>query len=78
MSTALNDDGGGNGQSLWQRDGNRWLIDSVGELPDGTDTAAVNVLTRLNDNEILWRSVERLLGPDQLPDTDPIKLTRVK
>lgn len=74
----LFDDAGGNGQGLWQRDGNRWLIDSVGELPNGTDTAAVNVLTRLGDNEILWRSVDRLLGTDELPDTDPIKLTRVK
>ena len=50
----LFDDAGGNGQGLWQRDGNRWLIDSVGELADGTDTASVNVLTRLSDDEILW------------------------
>ena len=69
---------GGNGQSLWVRDGNRWLLDSVGELPDGTETAAVNVLTRLNDNEFVWRSIDRALGSMNLPDTDPVKLTRVK
>jgi uncharacterized protein (TIGR02246 family) len=74
----LFDDAGGNGQSLWVRDGNRWLLDSVGELPDGTDTSAVNVLTRLSDDEFLWRSVERSAGPVELPDSAPIKLTRVK
>jgi uncharacterized protein (TIGR02246 family) len=72
------DASGGNGQGLWIRDGNRWLIDSLGELPDGTDTAAVNVITRLGDNEFLWRSIERTLGPAELPDTDPVKVTRVK
>ena len=69
---------GGNGQSLWMRDGNRWLLDSVGELPDGTDTSAVNVLTRLSDDEFLWRSIDRALGDLELPDSDPVKLTRVK
>jgi uncharacterized protein (TIGR02246 family) len=69
---------GGNGQCLWVRDGNRWLLDSVGELPDGTDTAAVNVLTRLNDDAFVWRSIDRALGSTDLPDTDPVKLTRVK
>ena len=69
---------GGNGQCLWIRDGNRWLLDSVGELPDGTDTAAVNVLTRINDDEFVWRSIDRALGSTDLPDTDPVKLTRVK
>ena len=54
------------------------LIDSVGELLDGTDTASVNVLTRLGDDEILWRSIDRVAGNTPLPDSDPIKLTRVK
>jgi uncharacterized protein (TIGR02246 family) len=69
---------GGNGQSLWVRDGNRWLLDSVGELPDGTDTASVNVLTRLGDDEFVWRSIDRALGDVELPDADPVKLRRVK
>jgi uncharacterized protein (TIGR02246 family) len=71
-------DAGGNGQGLWIRDGNRWLIDSVGELPDGTETAAVNVLTRLGADEFLWRSIDRAFGSAEVPDSDPIKVTRVK
>jgi uncharacterized protein (TIGR02246 family) len=69
---------GGNGQSLWRREGNVWVLDSVGELPDGNDTFAVNLLTRLSDDEFVFRSIDRALGAKAVPDSDPIKLTRVK
>jgi uncharacterized protein (TIGR02246 family) len=74
----LFDNNGGNGQGLWIRDGNRWLIDSVGELSDGSDTFAVNVLTRLGEDEFMWRSIDRVIGNSPLPNADPVKLTRVK
>jgi uncharacterized protein (TIGR02246 family) len=72
------DDDGGHGQALWIRDGNRWVLDAVGVLGDGTDTAALNVLSRISADEITWRSIDRVLGTTQLPDTVPTKLTRVK
>src|SRR5262249_7466843 len=56
------DDDGGHGQSMWFRDGNRWAMDSLGVLGDGRETAATNVLTRLNDDEFIWRSTQRTLG----------------
>jgi uncharacterized protein (TIGR02246 family) len=68
---------GGHGQSLWIRDGNRWVLDAVGVQVDGTSTAAVNVLTRINNDAFTWRSLDRLAGDEPLPDTAPIKLTRV-
>jgi uncharacterized protein (TIGR02246 family) len=71
------DDDGGHGQSLWIRDGSRWVLDSIGALPDGTETAALNILTRLGDREITWRSIDRVVGDEELPDTAPIKLVRV-
>jgi uncharacterized protein (TIGR02246 family) len=71
------DDDGGHGQSLWTRDGNRWVLDAVGVEADGTDTAAVNVLARINNDAFTWRSLDRVAGDEALPDTAPIKLTRV-
>jgi uncharacterized protein (TIGR02246 family) len=44
------DDNGGHGQSLWTRDGNRWVLDAVGVEADGTETACVNILTRINND----------------------------
>lgn len=72
------DDAGGHGEALWTHDGNKWLLDASGIAPDGTATAATNVLTRLSDDEILWRSINRVAGDVQLAPTDPIKLTRAK
>jgi uncharacterized protein (TIGR02246 family) len=71
------DDDGGHGQSLWIRDGNRWVLDAVGALADGTDTAGVNVLTRINNDSFTWRSIDRVAGGEALPDTVPVKLARV-
>jgi hypothetical protein len=72
------DESGGHGQSLWFRDGNRWVLVAAGVLSDGTETASVNILSRLNNDEITWRSIDRLVGGQEVPDTTPIKLTRVK
>jgi uncharacterized protein (TIGR02246 family) len=69
---------GGHGQSLWVRDGNRWVLDAAGVLSNGAEYTAVNVVTPINNDEFVWRSVERTLGDANLPDTDPIKLKRVK
>jgi uncharacterized protein (TIGR02246 family) len=70
------DEDGSRGEAVWFRDGNRWVMDSTGVLPDGTETAAVNLITRLNDHEFLWRSVSRAVGADELPDTEPVKVVR--
>ncbi|MBI3407231.1 MAG: nuclear transport factor 2 family protein [Planctomycetes bacterium] len=72
------DDEGGHGQALWIRDGNRWVLDSIAVLPDGTETASVNILGRINNDELTWRSIDRVMGNEELPDTVPIRLVRVK
>ena len=72
------DEDGGHGQAYWVRDGNRWVLDAAGVMGDGTETASVNILGRLNDDEITWQSIDRVLGGQPLPDTTPIKLTRAK
>jgi len=71
------DDDGGHGQALWVRDGNRWVLDAAGVLGDGTPTASVNVLGRVDADAITWRSIDRTLAGQPLPDTVPVRLTRV-
>lgn len=72
------DTDGGHGQALWLRDGDKWVLDAVGATGDGKPTAAVNLLSRLGPNEITWRSIDRLIDGRPVPDTMPIKLTRVQ
>lgn len=70
------DDAGGHGQSLWLRDGNRWLLDSNGAMGDGSDTDSVNVLVRTGPDSITWQSIDREVDGDSLPDTAPVRLSR--
>jgi uncharacterized protein (TIGR02246 family) len=71
------DDDGGQGQSLWARDGNRWLMTSTGLTTDGKSTSATNVLSRIDNDHFLWSSTNRMLGDQPVPDTAPVKLSRV-
>ena len=72
------EDDGGHAQSLWVRDGNNWMLDCIGVGGDGTPHEAVNVLGKLNNNEITWRSIDRIVGEQPMPDTAPVKLVRVQ
>lgn len=78
------DDLGGHGQALWLRDGDRWVMDSIGVLPDGSNSASVNIMHRLNNNEVVWQSIDRVVNGMrvgsglELPDTQPIRLKRVQ
>jgi hypothetical protein len=41
------------------------------------ETASVNILGRVNQDEITWRSIDRVIGGEALPDTMPVRLSRV-
>ena len=71
------DPDGGYGHGLWVREGKHWAVDSRGIQADGAETAAVNVLTRFDDDEIGWRSIDRMVGGQAQPDALPIRLKRV-
>ena len=62
---------------MWVRDGNRWILDTVGVTGNGSPTAGLNVLGRVDADTLTWRSIDRVLDDKPLPDTVPIRLTRV-
>ncbi len=68
---------GGIGESTWTWDGERWVIESVGTLPDGTASAAVNFLTRSGNEAFTWRSVSRTQGGVSLPDLPAVSVKRL-
>ncbi|MFL5327568.1 MAG: YybH family protein [Gemmataceae bacterium] len=67
---------GGHGQSLWLRDGQKWVLDYVGTGSDGAPHECVNMISRVSNNEITWRSIDRVVAGQALPDLPPVKLTR--
>lgn len=70
------EDDGAHSQSLWRNDGKSWLIDLRGVLADGTPFSETIVLQRVAADAITWRSIDRVLDDEALPDTKPMKLTR--
>jgi uncharacterized protein (TIGR02246 family) len=68
---------GGIGEATWTWDDGRWAIDSDATLADGSDTTALNFLTKTGDNTFTWKSVKRTLEGDDLPDIGPITVKRV-
>lgn len=71
-------DSGQHGEAIWYRDGNRWIAEDTETGTDGSITRSVNILTRLNDDTFLWRTVQRTIDGVPAPDEVPIKLTRNK
>lgn len=69
---------GGVGEADWHADGDHWVLDAVGTLPDGRTLTQTNVLRRINADTFTWQSINRLLGDVPLPDLPPVKVTRVK
>jgi uncharacterized protein (TIGR02246 family) len=72
------DSEGGIGEANWSRDGERWVIQSAGTLPDGSQTTAVNFLAKSGDNGLSWRSVERTLDGEKQPDIPAVKAKRLQ
>jgi uncharacterized protein (TIGR02246 family) len=71
------DSTGGLGTAIWTFENDRWVMDSHGTLPNGSQTTAVNFLTPHGHDEFTWRSVQRTHGADKLPDLGPITVRRV-
>jgi uncharacterized protein (TIGR02246 family) len=74
----LFDSDGGIGESTWLWEGDRWVIESQGTLPDGSRTTAVNFLKRAGDDAFTWRSVERTVAGESEPDIGAVTVKRVK
>ena len=69
------DSQGGFGESYWQREGNRWVAATSGILPDGGTGGATIVVEFVDQNNFVWRSLDRDVDGQPLADSE-IKLVR--
>ncbi|MFO0969450.1 MAG: SgcJ/EcaC family oxidoreductase [Gemmataceae bacterium] len=66
------------GQGVWFNDGSRWTVQALSKTLDGGILTSTNLINRVSDDAFSWQSVNRRLNGEVLPDTVPVKLTRVK
>ena len=67
---------GGFGQAYWNRDGSQWLIRKTFILATGEKASALNVLTVVDENTVVWQSLNRQVGNELLPNIDPVTVVR--
>lgn len=72
------DSDGGFSTGVWRRDGNRWVIDSVGTLPDGGIATQINILTYVDDDTLTWETTGREIDGEILPNIEPVTVKRVR
>ncbi len=68
---------GGIGEATWAWDDGRWAIDSDATLADGSDSTALNFLTKTGNDSFTWKSVKRTVEGEDLPDIGPVTVKRV-
>jgi uncharacterized protein (TIGR02246 family) len=66
---------GGYGEGLWTREGNSWVIQTAGVLPEGQTGTAVNVIRRVDDNHAVFQAKSREVGGQPIADSE-VKLMR--
>jgi uncharacterized protein (TIGR02246 family) len=69
---------GGHARSAWFLDGNQWVLETTGVTADGRQTSSLNLIARAGDDAFTFRSIDRVIGDQEVPDTVPIRVTRVK
>jgi hypothetical protein len=70
--------GGGFGEAVWTRDGNKWSIKTTARTAAGQKVSATNVVTRTDDDHMTWQMTKLTVDGKELPDPKPLKLKRVK
>ena len=71
------DHDGGHSEGLWSRlEKNRWVVKADGVLADGKTVTATQIQTYVNKDTARWRSVDRTIGGQAVPDLREVVLVR--
>ncbi len=70
------DSDGGFDQGRWTKKGNHWYVTTTGTLPDGGKASSVNIITPVDENHFKWKSVNRTVDGELLPNIDEVTVVR--
>ncbi len=70
------DSNGGFGDGMWTADGDNWIIQATGTLPDGRKTSATNLLKKIDDDSFTWQSINREADGELQPNIDEVLVVR--
>jgi hypothetical protein len=71
------DSEGGIGSGVWKHSGDTWVVETSSTLRDGTQGTAFNYYRPIDEQAFEWRSDNRVLDGEQLPDISQITVHRM-
>jgi len=70
--------GGGTGQAVWKKDGDKWLLATTARTADGRTVTGTNVVTKVGDDKATWQLTKLTVNGEPKPNPQPLNLKRVK
>ncbi len=71
------DSDGGFGEATWSHDGDRWTIKADFTTAEGEKASAINIMKPVSEDAYTWKSVNREVGGQILPDIEETLVVRV-
>jgi uncharacterized protein (TIGR02246 family) len=65
-------------EASWTSDGKRLTSKTTVTMPDGKRATLVSVVTRMDDDHCTWQMTQRSVDGQSMPDSEVIKLKRVR
>ena len=69
---------GGVSQSIWTKDGNKWMIKSESILASGSKVTSTSIAGTIDETVLTWQSTDQKLDGKALPDTKEVKMRRIR
>ena len=71
------DSDGSVGEGLWVRKGNAWTVRKTLTLLDDGEASSTNTITKVDDDTIQWKSVNRVIDGQAQPDIVDVRVVRM-
>lgn len=70
------DSQGGFVESVWQPEGDQWVVESAGDTSDGDRATGTTIYTVHDSEMVTWQHRDVVIGEETYEDGDPVVLTR--
>jgi uncharacterized protein (TIGR02246 family) len=70
--------GGGFGEAVWTKDGDKWALQTTARTAAGKKVSATNIVTKTDDDHMTWQITKLTVDGESLPALKPVKMKRVK
>jgi uncharacterized protein (TIGR02246 family) len=70
--------GGGVGEAVWTKAGDKWFVATKAHTADGKSISATNVIAKVDADHATWQMTKLTVDGKTMPDPKPMKMQRVK